>query len=70
MSSAADALISPTVIEKLHDVVNEMESYRWHMMNDVEEVAPYNVAFNVSNYIIAIEVLLAEARFHHERVSG
>ena len=70
MSSAADTLISPTVIEKLHDVVNEMESYRWHMMNDVEEVAPYNVAFNVSNYIIAIEVLLAEARFHHERVSG
>ena len=63
-------MISPTVIEKLHDVVNEMESYRWHMMNDVEEVAPYNVAFNVSNYIIAIEVLLAEARFHHERVSG
>ena len=70
MSSAGDALISPAVIEKLHNVVNDMESYRWHMVNDVEEIAPFNVAFNVSNYIIAIETLLAEARYHNERISG
>jgi hypothetical protein len=63
-------MISPEVVEKLHDVVNKMEFYRYHMMNDVEEVSVYNVAFNVSNYIIEIETLLAEARWHNERISG
>jgi hypothetical protein len=70
MSSAADALIGQAVIESLHKVVNEMESYRHHVLNDVEEIAPFNVAFNVSNYIIAIETLLAEASWHNERISG
>ena len=70
MSSAGDALIGPAVIEKLHDIVNSMEGYRNRLMNDYEEIGVYNVAFNVSNYIIAIETLLAEARYHNERISG
>jgi hypothetical protein len=63
-------MISPEVVEKLHDVVNDMEKYRYRLMNDYEEIGVYNVAFNVSNYINEIEKLLAEARFHNDRVSG
>jgi hypothetical protein len=63
-------MISPEVVEKLHSVVNDMEKYRYNLMNHYEEIAVYNVAYNVSNYIIEIEKLLAEARFHNDRVSG
>jgi hypothetical protein len=40
-----------------------MESYRHHLLNDVEEIGIYGVAFNVSNYIIAIETIIANAKF-------
>jgi hypothetical protein len=63
-------MISPNVVEKLQDVVTDMERYRYHLMNHYEEIGIYNVAYNVSNYIIEIEKLLAEARFHNDRVSG
>jgi hypothetical protein len=63
-------MISPEVVEKLYNVVSDMEKYRYRLMNDYEEIGVYNVAYNVSNYIIEIEKLLAEARFHNDRVSG
>jgi len=56
-------MISPEVMEELHKVVNKMESYRHHLLNDVEEIGIYGVAFNVSNYIIAIETIIANAKF-------
>lgn len=56
------AMEPSVVIATLSDVVNDMEKYRYSMLNYVEEVAPYNVAYNVSGYIIAIETLIAEAK--------
>lgn len=50
------------VIATLADVVNDMERYRHHLLNDVEEIGVYGVAYNVSGYIIAIEKLIAEAK--------
>jgi hypothetical protein len=50
------------VIATLADVVSNMERYRNHLLNDVEEVGVYGVAYNVSGYIIAIEKLIAEAK--------
>jgi len=63
-------MISPEVVEELHNVVNKMESYRHHLLNDVEEIGIYGVAFNVSNYIIAIETILANERYERERTQG
>jgi len=63
-------MMNPEYVEQLHDVVNKMESYRHHLLNDVEEIGIYGVAFNVSNYIIAIETILANERYERERVQG
>lgn len=63
-------MISPEVMEELHNVVNKMESYRNHLLNDVEEIGIYGVAFNVSNYIIAIETIIANEKWQAERVQG
>lgn len=63
-------MISPEAMEELHDIVNKMESYRHRLMNDYEEIGVYNVAFNVSNYIIAIEALIAREKWEMDRVQG
>jgi hypothetical protein len=63
-------MISPQALEELHVIVNKMESYRHHLLNDVEEIGIYGVAFNVSNYIIAIEALIAREKWEMDRVQG